>query len=42
MNILTNTSASNKFIYIYIYIFFLKYSKHEQNSLYHDKNYFKN
>ena len=40
MNILTNTSASNKFIYIYIYI--LKYSKHEQNSLYHDKNYFKN
>ena len=41
MNILTNTSASNKFIYIYIY-FFLKYSKHEQNSLYHDKNYFKN
>ena len=38
MNILTNTSASNKFIYIY----FFKYSKHKQNSLYHDKNYFIN
>lgn len=37
INILTNNFASNKFIYV-----FQKYSKHEQNSLYHDKNYFKN